>query len=613
MYNECKQVLHAVGPLLERANAGIAHLGVPQVKVLSIEAQTSFLGDVLGLLKAGPIRAEDQVSVRSALQSGYLLKKYRFGGNPAEREAEAIRGYIARNSIVTAPSPEPYLKGLIQAEMRKLLKTALPFCRDWSPKFGNGAVAEKIPWIARWERIATHPELHHADILAVSLGLSLHGGESVRLCAVPKDHAKDRLITVEPWLGTFVQHATRRMVYESIHSGPLRGTAMDALHIAPEPIQKAYAVEGSAGGDYATLDLSDASDTISLADVEATFPLWLLPYLTSCRTPTYELADGTVGEINMYAGMGNATTFCVQTLYFWAACVSVARISGHRRPFVSVHGDDIVCDNKTVDLILSLGAFQALGIKMNSAKSYWGISSFRESCGIWALRGQDVTPSRFDGFDLGTYPGRIGFCDVIRRMVQSGCGMQLMLADQLVKRSSGVKVSSMDIPGSDIVPDKHKLWVSRHDKLETRWNKHSHYVEVKTHVATPITVEVPADRVGYLYGGLLNSVPTTARRRRMSPSELKSRVISRVLTPGYLDLPDLWKLPYGFDHERSRYPGRLVDALNGYTHDWRSNGLIREHVVVIPLPGRDMEYKKRWVPIEVPMGATSPITGRPIQ
>lgn len=562
MYNECSVVLRAVGSLLERANRGVASKGVPQVDVLSIESQTSFLKGVLGWLKAGRTYANDIGIARSAIQSGYMLKKFRYGGDPVARSAAAIKGFIARDASLSNPSPDPYLKTLIQQKMAELLNAALPLTEVWRPKFGGGSVAEHVPWLARWERIAAYPWICQGYLVPVSMGLTLHGGESVRLCAVPKDYSKDRLITVEPWLNTFVQHATRRLAYESIHTGPLKGTAMDALYVSPETVQRSLAVEGSVNGLYATLDLSDASDSISLGDVEATFPPWLSSRLCMCRTPHFDAGDGQLRELKMFAGMGNATTFVVETLYFWAACMAIARLSGHRRAFVSVHGDDIVCDNRTVELILETKGFEALGLKLNADKSYWGQSSFRESCGIWALTGKDVTPSRFDGFDLGELSGRVGFCDVIRRMLNSGCGMQIMLADRLLKRSNGMKVSPWNVPGSELVHDKYELWTDRYCTQKTRLNKDLQNLEVKVSIPYQETMEVPADRVGYLYGALLGCVSTKVRRAGLSAEEGPA---------------------------------------------WPLQRKIRDHVVHIPVPA-GMAEKKRWVPIEgFPKGVSSRI------
>lgn len=554
MYNVYSVVSHVVAPLMERANRGIATLGVLQDSVLSIEDQTLFLGRALGRLKAAPVMAKDIGIIRAALQSGYMFKKFRYGGNPTARAAAAIEGFIARNDSCRS-TPESYLKKTIQARMRVLLERALPVSEVWKPRFGGGAVAEHIPWLARWERIARHPALLQGFQIPMTMDLTLHGGETVRLCAVPKDYAKDRLITVEPWLNTWVQHATRRLIYESIHCGPLRGTAMDAMHVDGVSLQRELAVEGSKYGNYDTLDLSDASDHISLADVEAVFPPWVLSYLLACRTEGFETPDGRRGTVHMYAGMGNATTFVVETLYFWAACSAIGELAGIRRPFVSVYGDDIVTESRVTREIIAGGGLESLGLVLNHGKSYWGDCSFRESCGVWALRGYDVTPSRFDGFDLGQASGRIGFADVIRRMLGSGCGMQLLMADRLAKGSC-MSIVPYDAPGTQTLPDLRQLWHRRHTVMNTRLDNDLQVLQVRAEMPVLATCDVPADRSGYLFGALLGCVSTNVRHGRI-----------------------------------------------------RADGLRPcNHVVTIPTPRGETRLRKRWVTLEgFPTGAHSPL------
>lgn len=58
-----------------------------------------------------------------------------------------------------------------------------------------------------------------------------------------------------------------------------------------------------------------------------------------------------------------------------------------------VFGDDILCDFRiTQDVIDTLAK---LGFTVNSEKSFTGSHAFRESCGVYAWNGEDVTPLRF--------------------------------------------------------------------------------------------------------------------------------------------------------------------------------------------------------------------------
>jgi hypothetical protein len=91
--------------------------------------------------------------------------------------------------------------------------------------------------------------------------------------------------------------------------------------------------------------------------------------------------------------MGNATTFPVQSLIFWAVCVATLESSGFHQPNeVYVFGDDIIVPAVATPLIMETLA--AYGLKVNQRKSFY-IGAFRESCGVDAYKGVDVTPIRW--------------------------------------------------------------------------------------------------------------------------------------------------------------------------------------------------------------------------
>lgn len=58
-----------------------------------------------------------------------------------------------------------------------------------------------------------------------------------------------------------------------------------------------------------------------------------------------------------------------------------------------IYGDDIICDYRTTDRVLIL--LSHCGLRVNSSKSFIGGSPFRESCGVFAFNGEDVTPFLF--------------------------------------------------------------------------------------------------------------------------------------------------------------------------------------------------------------------------
>ena len=146
---------------------------------------------------------------------------------------------------------------------------------------------------------------------------------------------------------------------------------------------QSYAFEGSMSGEYATLDLSSASDTISTEVVFELLPIdWALA-LNVCRSKKVDI-DGVTVEQEKFASMGNGFTFPLESLIFWALS-SAAAPDG----FASVYGDDIIVRTDSVQPVIDILAL--FGFTLNKEKSFWS-GSFRESCGADYIRGIDVRP-----------------------------------------------------------------------------------------------------------------------------------------------------------------------------------------------------------------------------
>lgn len=328
------------------------------------------------------------------------------------------------------------------------------------PRFGNGAVYEKAPIVKRWSSLFEQSwidprmptELYSSwggtGLRAVGKGDSLARFEPsaadngaplefrCRLKAVPKDWNKKRLITVEPYLATYLQQTYRQELLASLVNskcGDLRAMARCEFLGSSDPQERhrRMALEGSMDGSLATLDLSDASDFISWNQVRDVFPPLVVAALERARSTRWVFQERhhrpvRSGRIWMFAGMGNALTFTVETLMFHAACHAIARYHRIKNPRISVFGDDIVCATSLANLIVSLDLFSEFGWTINRSKSFYTADSrFRESCGVQAYKGEDVTLLRY----MGDYDGTTGakaLADLISRVDRLGLSSFLL-------------------------------------------------------------------------------------------------------------------------------------------------------------------------------------------
>lgn len=205
---------------------------------------------------------------------------------------------------------------------------------------------------------------------------------SSRVAFVPKDSRGPRTICIEPHCRMYIQQGLMRKIYDHLeHTHPFRGR----INFTDQTINGRLALESSVHGQYATLDLQDASDLVSWELVKKVIPTeWVEP-LTALRTPIASLPDGRQVELNKFAPMGSALCFPIEALIFFAICRTVTRD-------VYVYGDDIIVPTgQALECIIALEDY---GLRVNHAKSFL-YGRFRESCGVDAFDGENVTPIRY--------------------------------------------------------------------------------------------------------------------------------------------------------------------------------------------------------------------------
>lgn len=151
---------------------------------------------------------------------------------------------------------------------------------------------------------------------------------------------------------------------------------------------------------FCTLDKKDASNLIARMLVRLYFPPAWAKMLSHIRTPSYTAPPemgGSTHEYEMFAGMGNGTTFVVETLIFWAAtyatsdCSSVEGYVAQKE--FAVYGDDVVLRRHHARRYMRFANF--LGLKFNMTKTFL-VGPFRESCGADYFGGVPVRPATLD-------------------------------------------------------------------------------------------------------------------------------------------------------------------------------------------------------------------------
>ena len=218
-----------------------------------------------------------------------------------------------------------------------------------------------------------------------------------RTILVPKDSRGPRIISEEPLEVQWIQQGIKSELYAYVEAHPLtRGR----VNFTDQEVNGELALWASRTGRYATLDLKDASDRVSLALLDALFPEHIVEACKATRSASTDLPSGGRLRLRKYASMGSALCFPIEALTFWALSLGVlnALSPGRNRLKTSgvyVYGDDLIVPVEIVPALME--QFEALGLRFSHHKCYYR-GSFRESCGVEALDGVDITPVRVKHF-----------------------------------------------------------------------------------------------------------------------------------------------------------------------------------------------------------------------
>jgi hypothetical protein len=431
------KTLPRLGKALDRALSGEVQLDAASLafKSLPNSKLPRFLGELFQLIFAhsGWVLPTPCVrSIRTVRQVCYLFYKYELPYS-IDLEQNVIEQFLkteddilpynqyANGLFHTQIGEDPLaIASIKDARLRRLLFRARRLLSDVfssfdadniTPKHGPGAVStkerlwNKYLWSNVSPRItAAYPfdayfcasQGHVCDSYKAWKSLKLIES-SAKVILVPKDSRGPRLISCEPLDFQWIQQGLGSAIVRHVELHPL---TRYNVHFTDQNPNRFGALLGSSTGRYATLDLKEASDRVSIGLVRLLFPEPLLGRLKACRSLCTTLPDGKVIVLNKFAPMGSALCFPVLALTVWALLSSgcwdaypknrVLRKETNQG--ILVYGDDVIVPTAYAEHAIEL--LEAFGLKINRAKSC--ISGlFRESCGMDAYNGTDVTPVRF--------------------------------------------------------------------------------------------------------------------------------------------------------------------------------------------------------------------------
>jgi len=378
--------------------------------------------DDAGILRSAPCITSIYFLRQFLLLDGKLIAE-----PTPDQKRIAVNGFKdrqARLGKTRLPKDHPVLQ-----RAQRLLTRMLKRCdlSNIHPGHGPGGVAEGYTRFERWdfrvwpsraERWYPYHVYGSQSFQALcQQGAPVMVKNSVTKCSlVPKDFKGPRLISSESAATQYLQQGQMKLLMQFVDNHWLMSRS---IKFRDQTWNQAKCHTAYDDG-VATLDLSNASDTVSAALV------WYLlsgvPKLRSQLFSTrsqYMDVDGERVRITAFSPMGSAVCFPVETLVFWALTMASVRfvqhhwsMSGLNNPVgskdpmlpsesemasaIAVFGDDILVPDYALAVLI--GTLTEVGCEVNQDKTCHQ-TPFRESCGSEYFDHTDVAIIRNRRYD----------------------------------------------------------------------------------------------------------------------------------------------------------------------------------------------------------------------
>lgn len=262
----------------------------------------------------------------------------------------------------------------LQAIIHRWLGRA-PRWEDLVPTMGTGVTADRCDQEERW-LIPTRPlglpdsfyrfNDHDPRWFVPRVPIS-------RAAAVPKNRKSCRYVASEPAGALCAQLAIKKYLDRKLRR----------LFETRVPLNDADKHIGlmRSSSEHVTLDLSSASDLLSVEAAYRLLPEDWFALLMECRSQGVQLPNGDIIPSAIFATMGNGFCFRILSIVTAAVCELC-------RKRYSVYGDDLIVHRSVAPDVCFI--LESIGLKVNAIKCCFG--RYRETCGAELLDSLDIRP-----------------------------------------------------------------------------------------------------------------------------------------------------------------------------------------------------------------------------
>lgn len=465
--------------------------------------------------------------VISAVRQICLAFKKTKGACVPSRERRAIEGFIAcEQELSSYQLPEEDRKNFSYASFVLWNRILADIRLDLLvPRHGPGNTAERYTPNGKYRWRIWHHRLEPYFPL-IGNGFPLSIGESFveteelkqvtyvssdmeqpsRVVLVPKTKKAPRIIAIEPACMQYAQQAIRDILYKKLESDYLTA---GHVNFSDQSVNQVLAMSSSIDSRFATIDLKDASDRVPLDLALLMFDSNpdLRDAIEACRSRRAELPDGRIVHLSKFASMGNALCFPVESMYFYTICV-MALLRFHNLPVsrrniervtsdVFVYGDDLIIPADAATVVFDY--LQKYNCKVNDRKTFYR-GKFRESCGVDAFCGTDVTPV----YITNDLPKNLRNSSELISCVENGNRFHqngyYHTSQFLFERAEKILGPLPHISESSGILGK-RFWGPT-SKVTMRYNRRYHDAEIRAWVPSSVELKDPIDGFAALHKAL---------------------------------------------------------------------------------------------------------------
>jgi hypothetical protein len=424
------------------------------------------------------------------------------------------------------------------------------------PSHGPGATADRLTGNGKYQLTQWHERLEPyfpiidnlipngtfyqcSELDKVSL-VPLDQEIPMRVTTVPKTLKAPRIIAMEPTCVQYAQQALKDKLYSLLETHYLTA---GHVNFTDQSINRRLAIKASADGKLATLDLSSASDLVPYEIALSMFDCHpdLRDSIDACRSRLAQMPDGDILHLQKFAPMGSALCFPVEAMYFYTICIA-ARLRIHNLPVTAyniyqmsrqiyVYGDDIIVPTDEADIVIE--TLHKYCCKVNTTKSFWS-GKFRESCGMDAYDGYEVTPTYLRNVHPDNWQNASEVVSTVAACNQFYKRGYWQTADYLrkvVERVIGkLPITLETSPGLGLHSYQRRYSIGR-------WGKRYHRAEVNAVVPTPVYQKSNLD-------GVLALTKCLARPEASESPLRDPKHLVRSARHGAVTLKRRWVTPY---------------------------------------------------------------------